>query len=68
MNASRTLDRSGASPLEAMVRERGRLFARRRRGPVGHSMLLEDQEVRGKYPEKRLDEIVRQTNPRLFWG
>jgi predicted DNA-binding mobile mystery protein A len=58
-------------PLEAMVRDRARLFARLRRGPVEHSMLLEDQKVTGKDAEKdaekRLDEIVRETNPRLFW-
>src|SRR5580658_263188 len=28
-------------PLEAMVRDRARLFSRLRRGPVEHSMLLE---------------------------
>jgi predicted DNA-binding mobile mystery protein A len=54
-------------PLEAMVRERAKLFARRRRAPVEHSMLLEDQAVTGKNADKRLDEIVRETNPRLFW-
>jgi predicted DNA-binding mobile mystery protein A len=58
-------------PLKAMVRERARLFSRRRRGPVEHSMLLEDQAVTQavtrKDSEKRLDEIVRETNPRLFW-
>ncbi len=54
-------------PLEAMVRDRARLFARRRRGPVEHSMLLEDQAVIEKDADKRLDEIVRETNPRLFW-
>jgi len=54
-------------PLETTVRERARLFARRRRDPVEHSMLLEDQAVTGKDAEKRLDEIVRKTNPRLFW-
>ncbi len=43
------------------------LFARRRRGPVEHSMLLEDQKVTAKDAEARLDEIVRETNPRLFW-
>src|SRR5450432_1315903 len=51
-------------PLETMVRERARRFARRRRAPVEHSMLLEDQAVTGKDTEKRLDEIVRETNPR----
>ena len=30
-------------------------------------MLLEDQRVRGKDAEAQLDEIVRETNPRLFW-
>jgi predicted DNA-binding mobile mystery protein A len=54
-------------PLEAIVRERARAFAQRRRGPVEHSMLLEDQKVTAKDAEARLDEIVRETNPRLFW-
>jgi predicted DNA-binding mobile mystery protein A len=54
-------------PLEAMVRERARLFSRRRRGPVEHSMLLEDQAVKANDSGKRLDEIVRNVNPRLFW-
>jgi hypothetical protein len=30
-------------------------------------MLLEDQTVTAKDVEARLDEIVRETNPRLFW-
>jgi predicted DNA-binding mobile mystery protein A len=54
-------------PLEAIVRDRARTFARRRRGPVEHSMLLEDQKVEDKDAEARLDEIVRDINPRLFW-
>ena len=54
-------------PLETMVSERAREFARRRRGPVEHSMLLEDQKVNTKSSEARLDELVRETNPRLFW-
>src|SRR6202789_2452723 len=56
-------------PLETTIRDRARAFARRRRGPVEHSMLLEDQKVkaRAKDIEDRLDEIVRETNPRLFW-
>jgi predicted DNA-binding mobile mystery protein A len=54
-------------PLEAMVRDRARAFARRRLGPVEHSMLLEDQKVTAKDAEAGLDEIVRETNPRLFW-
>jgi len=54
-------------PLEAMIRDRARNFARRRRDPVEHSMLLEDQKVEDKDAEARLDEIVREINPRLFW-
>jgi predicted DNA-binding mobile mystery protein A len=54
-------------PLERAVRDRARAFARRRREPVEHSMLLEDQKVKGRDSKARLDEIVRETNPRLFW-
>ena len=54
-------------PLETTLRDRAMLFARRRRGPVEHSMLLEDQKVTGKGGEMRLNEIVQETNPRLFW-
>src|SRR6202789_1674593 len=54
-------------PLETTLRDRARAFARGRRAPVEHSMLLEDQEVTTKDAEARLDEIVRETNPRLFW-
>ena len=54
-------------PLETMVLDRARGFARRRREPVEHSMLLEDQNVTAKGVDARLDEIVRETNPRLFW-
>lgn len=54
-------------PLEAMVRDRARQFARKRRAPVEHSMLLEDQAVPAEDFESRLDDIIRETNPRLFW-
>jgi predicted DNA-binding mobile mystery protein A len=54
-------------PLEAMVRDRARAFGLRRRESVEHSMLLENQKVRAKDIEARLDEILRETNPRLFW-
>jgi predicted DNA-binding mobile mystery protein A len=54
-------------PLEAMVRDRARAFGLRRREYVEHSMLLENQKVRAKDIEARLDEILRETNPRLFW-
>jgi len=54
-------------PMETTLRDRARAFARRRRAPVEHSMLLEDQKVTAKDAEARLDEILRETNPRLFW-
>ncbi len=53
--------------LELAVRDRARALARRRRTPVEHSMLLENQKVAERDFEARLDEIVRETNPRLFW-
>jgi predicted DNA-binding mobile mystery protein A len=56
-------------PLEVTVRDRARAFARRRLEAVEHSMLLEDQRVLSKANDSgaRLDEFVRETNPRLFW-
>jgi predicted DNA-binding mobile mystery protein A len=54
-------------PLEATVRDRARMFARRRLEPIEHSMLLEDQNVKPRDAEASLDEILRETNPRLFW-
>jgi predicted DNA-binding mobile mystery protein A len=54
-------------PLDAMVRDRARAFLRRRREPIEHSMALEDQKVSVRDLEARLDEIIRETNPRLFW-
>jgi len=53
--------------LERAVRDRARALARRRRTAVEHSMLLENQKVEERDFEARLDEIVRDTNPRLFW-
>ena len=54
-------------PLETIVHDLARAFARRRREPIEHSMLLEDQKVEAKNAEASVDEIVRETNPRLFW-
>ena len=54
-------------PLETTVRDRARVFTRKLREHVEHSMLLEDQKVKGKGTAVRLDEIIRETNPRLFW-
>src|ERR1700723_133529 len=51
-------------PLETTLRDRARAFGRLRWGPVEHSMLLEDQKVTAKDAEARLEEIVRETNPR----
>jgi predicted DNA-binding mobile mystery protein A len=54
-------------PLETMVRDRARAFMRKRRDQVEHSMLLEDQKVVSKDTEARLEEILRETKPSLFW-
>ena len=54
-------------PLETTVHDRARAFARRRHAPVEHSMLLEDQKVTAGNAVAGVDEIVRETNPRLFW-
>jgi predicted DNA-binding mobile mystery protein A len=54
-------------PLDTMVRDRARAFERKRRVYVEHSMLLEGQGVNSRNAKARLDEIVRETNPRLFW-
>jgi len=54
-------------PLETAVHDRARAFVRRRRVPVEHSMLLEGQKVEKKNTEALLDDIMRETNPRLFW-
>jgi predicted DNA-binding mobile mystery protein A len=54
-------------PLETIVRDRARILLRRRRAPVEHSMLLEDQAVSAKDSKARLDEFIRDTNPSRFW-
>ncbi len=55
-------------PLETTVRDRARLLMRKRRGPVEHSMLLENQTVAAtKAAKARLNDLIRETNPRLFW-
>jgi len=54
-------------PLDIIVRDRARAFERKRREYVEHSMLLEGQGVTSRNAKARLDEIVRETNPRLFW-
>ncbi len=54
-------------PLDTTVRERAGAFARRRRRAVEHSMLLEDQQVKRNDSDAQLEDIIRETNPRLFW-
>lgn len=54
-------------PLETTIRERARAFLRRRLLPVEHTMLLEDQQVAEAVSERQIDDIIRETNPRLFW-
>ena len=53
-------------PLETIVRDRARILLRRR-APVEHSMLLEDQAVSAKDSQARLDEFVREMNPSRLW-
>jgi predicted DNA-binding mobile mystery protein A len=57
--------------LDTMVRERARAFMRKRQQQVEHSMLLEGQNVPNKAASKdaqaRLDEVLRETRPSLFW-
>jgi predicted DNA-binding mobile mystery protein A len=54
-------------PLEEIVREQARAFVRRRLEPVEHSMALENQKVTSRHSKTQLDEVLRETNPRLFW-
>jgi len=54
-------------PLETTIRERARAFLRRRREPVEHTMRLEDQQVKPLGGNAQIDNIIRETNPRLFW-
>ena len=58
-------------PLDTMVRDRARAFMRKRQQQVEHSMLLENQKVPKKVAAKdaqaRLDQVLRETRPSLFW-
>jgi hypothetical protein len=56
------LDRSGHELIDHPRRDRARTLLRRR-APVEHSMLLEDEAVNAKDSEARLDEFVREANP-----
>jgi predicted DNA-binding mobile mystery protein A len=54
-------------PLERTIRERARALLRRRRRPIEHTMLLEDQDAAGPVTERQIDDIIRETSPRRFW-
>jgi predicted DNA-binding mobile mystery protein A len=54
-------------PLATTVRARARVFLRRRRQPVEHTMLLEDQRVKDSVTDAQIEEALRDINPRLFW-
>lgn len=54
-------------PLEETVRGRIRAFLRRRRSPVEHSMLLENQQVPHDDSDAEVEEILLTLNPRRLW-
>lgn len=54
-------------PLEVTIRARARALLLRRRGPIEHTMLLEDQGVPGAVTERQIDDLIRETSPRRFW-
>lgn len=55
------------NPLATTVRMRARGFLLRRRQPVEHTMLLEDQRVKGSVTDAQVEDVLRDTNPGLFW-
>jgi predicted DNA-binding mobile mystery protein A len=55
-------------PLEQTVRDRARLFARHRLEPVEYSMTLEDQKVKRKDAEAKIDEIFARDEPAQIPG
>jgi len=54
-------------PLEATVRARALSLLRRRRQPIEHSMLLEDQDVAEPVSDRQVEDMIRETSPRRFW-
>lgn len=54
-------------PLGTTVRARAHAFLLRRRRPVEHTMLLEDQRVKDSITDAQIEDVLRDTNPRLFW-
>jgi predicted DNA-binding mobile mystery protein A len=54
-------------PLGVTVRERARALLLRRRQPVEHTMLLEDQQVNDSITDAQVEDAIRDTSPRAFW-
>jgi predicted DNA-binding mobile mystery protein A len=54
-------------PLETTVRARALSLLRRRRQPIEHSMLLEDQDVAEPVSDRQVEDMIRETSPRRFW-
>ncbi len=54
-------------PLETTVRARALSLLRRRRQPIEHSMLLEDQDVAKPISDRQVEDMIRETSPRRFW-
>jgi len=54
-------------PLEVTVRERARALLLRRRQPVEHTMLLEDQQVNDSITDAQVEDAIHDTSPRMFW-
>jgi predicted DNA-binding mobile mystery protein A len=54
-------------PLDRIVRDRARQYLKQRIDPIEHSMLLEDQSAAPADLEARIDEVLRETNPRRLW-
>ncbi len=54
-------------PLDRIVRDRARQYLKQRIDPIEHTMLLEDQNAAPADLEARIDEVLRETNPRRLW-
>jgi predicted DNA-binding mobile mystery protein A len=54
-------------PLEQTLRKQARQYLNRQLAPIEHSMLLENQQVPRAEIESKVDELLRDTNPRKLW-
>ena len=54
-------------PLETTVRAHALSLLRRRRQPIEHSMLLEDQDVAEPVSDRQVEDMIREISPRRFW-